>query len=76
MILRSLLRSVRARSYAIAGVTHRNLLQSNHQAARSLFYLSSHRSSFSDSPQRVSSGTPSNQLLLLLFFFYIDLNLY
>lgn len=55
MILRSLLRSVRARSYAIAGVTHRNLLQSNHQAARSLFYLSSHRSSFSDSPQRVSS---------------------
>ncbi|XP_038884886.1 succinate dehydrogenase subunit 5, mitochondrial [Benincasa hispida] len=55
VILRSLLRSVRARSYAIAGVTYRNLLQSNHQAARSFFYLSSHRSSFSDSPQKVSS---------------------
>ncbi|KAL0558011.1 hypothetical protein IC582_006574 [Cucumis melo] len=54
VILRSLLRSVRARSYGIAGVTHRNLLQSNHQVARSVFYLSSHRSSFSDSPQRVS----------------------
>ncbi|XP_022962336.1 succinate dehydrogenase subunit 5, mitochondrial-like [Cucurbita moschata] len=56
VILRSLLRSVRARSYVIAGVTHRNLLQSHHQAARSFFSLSSHRSSFSDFPPRVSSA--------------------
>ncbi|XP_022144355.1 succinate dehydrogenase subunit 5, mitochondrial-like isoform X2 [Momordica charantia] len=56
MILRSLLRSVRVGSYGVAGVRHRNLLQSHHQAARSLFHLSSHRSSVSDSLQRVSSG--------------------
>lgn len=60
VILRSLFRSVRARSYVIAGVTHRNLLQSHHQAARSFFSLSSHRSSFSDFPLRVSSGIPPN----------------
>ncbi|XP_022135710.1 succinate dehydrogenase subunit 5, mitochondrial-like isoform X2 [Momordica charantia] len=56
VILRSLLRSVRVGSYGVAGVRHRNLLQSHHQAARSFFYLSSHRSSLSDFPQRVSSG--------------------
>ncbi|KAG6585649.1 Succinate dehydrogenase subunit 5, mitochondrial, partial [Cucurbita argyrosperma subsp. sororia] len=54
VVLRSLLRSVRAGSYSIAGVRHRSLLQSHYQAARNFSYLSSPRSSFSDSPQRVS----------------------
>ncbi|XP_022951155.1 succinate dehydrogenase subunit 5, mitochondrial-like [Cucurbita moschata] len=54
VVLRSLLRSVRAGSYSIAGVRHRSLLQSYYQAARNFSYISSPRSSFSDSPLRVS----------------------